>query len=866
MARSGRRRSRVRAVLLLCLALLGALLPEGVAAAAPGGKTVKAIVTFAETPRGPARDAVKQAGGKIKHAFKSSNSLAIEVPEAALDGLRKNKLISAVELDGKLIAFDHGPDTGDIEYENAWGVEHIGSKPVHDAGIQGNGVKVAIIDTGIDYIHDDPDDSPYVVDPEFQFGDNYAGGYDFFNNDTDPYDDNGHGTHVAGILAAQKNGYLVAGVAPQAEIYALKVLDATGNGDYSGLIAALEWSVANGMDVVNMSLGGHEVSAALQAAVEYAADNGIVLVAAAGNVATLPELFTGCPVAYPAAYADVLSTTFTNPNDALTGFSCTGPQVDFASPGDAVFSTVPTGACMFCTPQGYSAQSGTSMASPHLAGTAALLIDAGLADANAPGLADDVRAKLCATANPGWGVQSAFGSTQITPADPRYPNWFGCGVIDADEAVFSVNPPPPGNQPPVAVADTFPASEDTALDLPVLANDSDPDGDPLTITALSGFSHGSGSINPNGTVHFVPEPNFVGEAAFGYTISDGHGHTAIGSVKVQVAAASDPPVATDDLATTAEDTAATIAVLANDTDPDGDPLTTTGVTDPPHGSAAIQVNGSVLYTPDANYSGPDSFNYTVSDGTGGSDTGAVSVTVSPVNDAPTAAPKSAATTSPNAVSVTMTGTDLETCNLTFQIVQGPLNGSLGAITNQACVAGSPNADSATVTYTPNAGFVGNEQFTYRTSDGVTTSSTVAVAITVAAAPVPNPFHVGDLDRSTTVAGKNWTARVTIRVESGTHVALSGAIVTGTWSNGGTASCTTTAAGTCTVQKTKLSLSGVASVTFTVTNVTRSGGTYVPASNHEPDGDSTGTSIIVNRPGAAAIADLPVRSGTPLPAR
>ncbi len=861
MALSRHRRSRVRPALVLCVALLAALLPEGVAAAPPA-QTVKAIVTFADTPRGPARDAVKGAGGTVRHAFKSSNSLAIQVPAAALDGLRKNKLVSAVELDGKLTAFDHGPDTGDLEYENAWGVEHIGSKAVHDAGIKGNGVKVAIIDTGLDYIHDDPDDSPYVVDPEFQLGDNYAGGFDFFNNDTDPYDDNGHGTHVAGILGAQKNGYLVAGVAPQAEIYALKVLDATGNGDYSGLIAALEWSVANGIDVVNMSLGGHEVSAALQSAVEYAADNGIVLVAASGNVVTIQELFAGCPVAYPAAYPDVLSTTFTNPNDALTGFSCTGPQVDFASPGDNVISTVPTGACMFCTPQGYSAQSGTSMASPHLAGTAALLIDAGLADTNAPGLIDDIKATLCATTNPGWGVQSIFGSSPITPADPRYPSWFGCGVIDTDEAVFSVTPPPPGNGPPVAAADDASTSEDTAVDIAVLGNDSDPDGDPLSVVSLTDPAKGSASINPNGTVHYAPDANANGDDTFGYTISDGQGHTASATVTVHVGAAGDPPVATDDGATTAEDTATTIAVLGNDTDPDADPLTTTGVTDPPHGSAAIQGNGSVLYTPDANYSGPDSFDYTVSDGTGGSDVGTVSVTVTPVNDAPTAAPKSATTTSPNAVTVTMTGTDVETCNLTFQVVQGPLNGSLSTITNAACVAGSPNADSATVTYTPNAGFVGNEQFTYRTSDGTTTSGTVAVTITVTAAPLPNPFHVGDLDRATSIAGKTWTAKVTIRVESGTHAALSGAIVTGTWSNGGTASCTTNSSGTCTVQKTKLSLSGVASVTFTVTSVTRSGGTYVPGSNHDPDGESNGTAITVNRPGAAAIAAA-IRSGTPL---
>ena len=119
-------------------------------------------------------------------------------------------------------------------------------------------MKVAVIDTGIDYIHDDPVDNPYVVDPEFLS--NYKGGYDFFNNDDDPMDDNGHGTHVAGIIAAEHNGYLVTGVAPGVDLYALKILNESGEGEYSGLIAALGWAVDHDMDVVNMSLGAHEPS------------------------------------------------------------------------------------------------------------------------------------------------------------------------------------------------------------------------------------------------------------------------------------------------------------------------------------------------------------------------------------------------------------------------------------------------------------------------------------------------------------------------------------------------------------------------------------------------------------------------------
>jgi subtilisin len=103
-----------------------------------------------------------------------------------------------------------------------------------------------------------------------EFNGSYRGGWDFVNNDNDPMDDNGHGTHVSGILAADKNGYLVVGVAPRVDLYALKVVDASGNGDYSSVIAALQWAVDHGINVVNMSIGGHEASQALADAVEAA--------------------------------------------------------------------------------------------------------------------------------------------------------------------------------------------------------------------------------------------------------------------------------------------------------------------------------------------------------------------------------------------------------------------------------------------------------------------------------------------------------------------------------------------------------------------------------------------------------------------
>ena len=436
----GRHRGIWRPVLAAALATaLATAMPAAGLAVSPdtataGGPLAKVIVTFRAHPGKAAEQAIDTAGGHVRFRYTIIPAIAATVPVQAIEGLRHNPRVESVEADGQVSILGNDTPTGDLEFDNAWGVRHIGTKRVHDSGVRGEGVKVAVIDSGIDYVHFDLSGSQPVY-PEFNG--NYRGGWDFVNNDADPIDDNGHGTHVAGILAADKNGYLVVGVAPRVELYSLKVVDASGNGQYSSVIAALQWAVDHGIDVVNMSIGGHEVSQALADAVEAAYQAHVLMVAAAGNVnpLTLQELIYGCPVVYPAAYPHVLATTFTDPTDSLTGYSCTGSEVDFAAPGNQVFSPVPVGTCMFCSPNGYQALSGTSMASPHLAGLVALVLSHGIRDDNADGLLfDEVRAHLCATTDPGG---------RIATTDPRYPKWYGCGVIDAGKALVD-SPPPTG--------------------------------------------------------------------------------------------------------------------------------------------------------------------------------------------------------------------------------------------------------------------------------------------------------------------------------------------------------------------------------------------------------------------------------------
>jgi len=924
MTRSTRRFASFLILAALAVAALApvsayAASPSAGASAAPPDKNVNVIVTFEGRPGKAATRAIERLGGEVKRNLPLIDGLGATIPRGQLKALRADPAVAAVELDGKLVAFDHTPDTGDHEYENAWGVEHIGTREVHLAGNTGQGVKLAIIDTGIDYIHDDPDDDPYVVDPEF-LG-NYVGGYDFFNNDDDPMDDNGHGTHVAGIAAAEHNGYLVTGVAPGVDLYALKILNAAGEGEYSGLIAALGWAIDNDMDVVNMSLGGHEVSDALQTAVAAAYDAGVTMVAASGNInlASWEEIFYGCPVVYPAAYDQVIAVSFTGQDDRLTGYSCTGPQVDLAAPGDNIYSPVPIGDCMFCTPYGYNALSGTSMASPHVAGVAALILSAGIADDGDGVLADDVKAHLCATTSPAAGMATT---------DPRYPNWYGCGIVDADKAL--IDNPPGGGGPggPTAVDDTATTDEDIATDITVLANDTDPAGDGLTVTAVTDPAHGTTSVNTDGTVHYVPDAQYNGPDSFTYSATDsasltdtasvaitvsaindqpvavddtattpdgtstlidvlandtdvdgdtltiksvgqpGHGTTAIeagqvrytpapnytgpdtfdyvvmddttgadtGSVAMTVTAINHPPVANADAATTDEDTSQLVDVRANDTDVDGNALTISNVGSPTHGTAAIEA-GQVRYTPAANYAGPDSFGYTVSDGAGGTDTATVSMTVTAVNDPPVAVDDSTTTQedASTLIDVLANDTDIDGGALVI--------GSVGSASHGTAVI-----EAGQVRYTPAADYFGPDTFDYAVSDGAGGTDTGSVAVTVTAVPETNSIHVGDLDGSRSLKGKSWTAKVTIRVEDATHASVARVTVNGAWSAGatGTANCRTSSVGICTVSKSSIPTS-VASVTFTITGLTLSGFTYDGSANHDADGDSTGTVIVVNRP-------------------
>jgi hypothetical protein len=276
----------------------------------------------------------------------------------------------------------------------------------------------------------------------------------------------------------------------------------------------------------------------------------------------------------------------------------------------------------------------------------------------------------------------------------------------------------PVNDPPVAVADSAATNEDTPATVSVLTNDTDVDGDTLTVSAVT--QSANGSVTTNGTtVTFTPAANFYGAANFTYTARDAGGLESTATVTVTVNPVNDPPVAGTDGAATNEDTPVTIAVLANDTDVDGGALSVTAVTQ--GGNGAVTSNGTtVTYTPAANFNGGDSFTYTVSDGNGGTAMASVIVSIAAVNDAPNAAPDSGATREgvPVVLSVLANDTDVEGGTLTVTAAGTPANGSA------VLLAGN------TIRYTPGANFTGTDTFTYSVSDGQGGASTGQVTVVV----------------------------------------------------------------------------------------------------------------------------------------
>jgi thermitase len=292
----------------------------------------------------------------------------------------------------------------DPYYGSQWGLSKIDAPAAWDAAT-GSNIVIAIVDTGIDLTHPDLSCADKLT----------AARWNFVANNSTPQDDNGHGTHVAGIAAAcGNNGKGVAGVAWGAQLMPVKVLDSNGSGYYSDIAAGITYAVDHGARVVNLSLGGAGSGTVLADAVQYAHDHGVLVVAAAGNCAQGGSSCgnLGNPAMYPAAYPTVLAVAATDSGDNWASFSEHQPYVDVAAPGVNIYSTLRGG--------NYGSMSGTSMATPHVSGLAALLWSL------APSLTVDQ-------------VESLMESTADDLGTPGKDDYFGYGRINAGRTLNSLS-------------------------------------------------------------------------------------------------------------------------------------------------------------------------------------------------------------------------------------------------------------------------------------------------------------------------------------------------------------------------------------------------------------------------------------------
>lgn len=371
---------------------------------------VPVLITFLKPPGASEEALIRAFGGSVSATWRLVPGMAAELPLSAVEALRHNPHISVIEPDLQVhIVGDAVP----------WGISRIGADQVQSAGNTGAGIKVAIIDTGLDYGHPD-------------LAGKYNGGYDFVNKDTNPMDDHGHGTHVAGTIAAVINNQGLVGAAPGVDLYALKVLDAKGSGSSSNIISAVQWCVDNQIQITNNSYGMLSNPGSLfKSAFDNAYNRGVLQIAAAGNdrSALYLRLYSDI-VSYPARYDSVVAVAATDSANKVASFSSYGPAVELAAPGVAIESTVPGG--------GYATWNGTSMATPHVVGAAALVMGSGLSSASA------VRTRL---------QETAFDLGAVG-RDRDY----GFGLVDAKLATGVVMPPV--NTPPV-VTITSPASGTT---------------------------------------------------------------------------------------------------------------------------------------------------------------------------------------------------------------------------------------------------------------------------------------------------------------------------------------------------------------------------------------------------------------------
>lgn len=342
--------------------------------------------------------AASRAGGRLTRHIPELDLHVVKVPPArtakALASLRSEPSVESVERDVLVQALDTVPD--DPLWSTQWGSRLVGAPRAWDATRGADAIVIAILDTGVDAAHQD-------------LGGATVPGRDFVNGDLDPTDDQGHGTAVAGVIAARTNNLVgAAGVCWTCSMMPVKVLDSTGSGATSTIATGIVWAIDHGARVLNMSFGSPGKSSTMQSAISYASKKGAVLAAAAGNSGVDTPF-------YPAAYSNVIGVSATNEADARYSWSNYGDWVQVAAPGCNTAPNLGGGYVEFC---------GTSSATPIVAGIAGLALSL-----NPAATESDVEQAIAQSATPVPGaarygrvnapsVMSAVSGSSIPLAPP----------------------------------------------------------------------------------------------------------------------------------------------------------------------------------------------------------------------------------------------------------------------------------------------------------------------------------------------------------------------------------------------------------------------------------------------------------------
>ena len=380
------------------------------------------LVGYRAAASAKGRTSVEAIGGKVTDSLPTLNIDAVSVPtdrlDSALATLQADSAIAFAERDPivRLYTPAHTWQPNDPFLRDQWGLDRTGVPAAWDLTRGNPNIVVAVLDTGVDAKHEDL--RGQLVD-----------GYDFVRNQRIPDDDNGHGTHVTGIIAAAaNNGVGISGVAPNSRVMPIKVMSAMGNGSHFIIAQGIEHALRNGARILNLSMGGDTPSQTLKSAVDHAWEVGALVVAASGNDNTDKP-------SYPAAWPNVVSVGALNTDDTRAPFSNYGATISVVAPGVAILSTLPG--------DRYEAWPGTSMAAPFVSGIAALLWS------RYPNLTNvEVRERLLSTAE-------HVGTSIYDPTGHNVE--FGYGLINAAQAVgLDFTPPTPGATRPTPTATTCP--------------------------------------------------------------------------------------------------------------------------------------------------------------------------------------------------------------------------------------------------------------------------------------------------------------------------------------------------------------------------------------------------------------------------